>query len=151
MKERMLPASFWLPPPSRPNNNVHKSLAQNELFETRTSLIQITSPPDTNLLFSLFKILEQTNGRKHVKEGVPVGKLIAKNASKLNEHVHRVADDEVNDDDVEESGLIEEQPQLHILDDPYLCIKPEHIVINKKLMKSNESYSDLLSDLVVNL
>lgn len=61
MKDRHFPASFWLQP-NRPSANVRQPLApgarRGELLETRTHAIRIPTPPDTNLLFSLFKILE---------------------------------------------------------------------------------------------
>lgn len=61
MKDRHFPASFWLQP-NRPSANVRQPLPpgarRGELLETRTHAIRIPTPPDTNLLFSLFKIHE---------------------------------------------------------------------------------------------
>lgn len=57
----------------------------------------------------------------------------------------------------DEDLMVEEQPhhhqqkQLKIMDDPYLSLKQEHTVMSNKMLKLNENYSDLLSNLVVNL
>lgn len=58
MRDRIFPASFWIQP-HRPNRKLLAPGARGELLETRTTAISIPTPPDTNLLFSLFKILKQ--------------------------------------------------------------------------------------------
>lgn len=68
MKDRQLPASFWQQP-RRPNANIRLRIGphqQDVLFETRTALIRIPTPPDTNLLFSLFKILDHHSSTRKV-------------------------------------------------------------------------------------
>lgn len=69
MKERDLPASFWQQP-QRPSSNIRLELPATQrdvLFDTRTMFIRIPTPPDTNLLFSLFKILDQSmTTRNHI-------------------------------------------------------------------------------------
>lgn len=67
MKNRDLPASFWQQP-QRPSSNIRCEVSESHkdlLFETRTMFIRIPTPPDTNLLFSLFKILDQTSTIRH--------------------------------------------------------------------------------------
>lgn len=62
MKDRQLPDSFWQQP-QRPSANIRCEVAATQrdvLFDTRTMYIRIPTPPDTNLLFSLFKILDQS-------------------------------------------------------------------------------------------
>lgn len=160
MKERLLPDSFWLPP-NRPNNNIRKPAPSNELFETRTGLITITSPPDTNLLFSLFKILEQS--KQHKTPECLANRLILKKSKERqpteirSKHFETTTDS--SEEGVEDEDLMVEQQQQHhqqqkqlkIMDDPYLSLKQEHTVMGTKMLKLNENYSDLLSDLVVNL
>lgn len=70
MRDRRFPNSFWVQP-QRPSCNVHETLplhARGTLLETRTTAIRIPTPPDTNLLFSLFKILEH---RQHHQIDMP--------------------------------------------------------------------------------
>lgn len=158
MKERILPDSFWLPP-NRPTNNIRKPAPSNELFETRTGLITITSPPDTNLLFSLFKILEQS--KQHKNPECLTNRLILKSTKETqppdgkSKHFETTTDsteEGVDDEDLmAEQQHHHQQKQLKIMDDPYLSLKQEHMVMGKKMLKLNENYSDLLSDLVVNL
>lgn len=158
MKERILPDSFWLPP-NRPTNNIRKPAPSNELFETRTGLITITSPPDTNLLFSLFKILEQSKQHKAPPECL-TNRLVSKRSKEIlpsdviSKHFETATDsteEGVDDEDLMVEEQQHQQKQLKIMDDPYLSLKQEHTVMGKKILKLNENYSDLLSDLVVNL
>lgn len=123
MKSRKFPKSFWQPP-NRPNPNVYENkLDKNEILDTRTGHIKITSAPDTNLLFSLFKHLKQ-NSESTEKSIVEVDKKI-------------VTEDE------------ESFKELTCSDDPYMS--KEDCRGLKKSLKSSKNYSELLSDLVVNL
>lgn len=153
MKERELPPSFWQPPTriERSFDDICKSKSHEDVFETRTDRISITSPPDTNLLFSLFKILEQSRMKQHFMPKISIEnvhpsatssmiideKPICSDRQMETDHVDDV------DEDVKEQKIID--------DDPYLSLKHEHSTAVLYKRKTNESYSDLLSDLVVNL
>lgn len=131
MKCRKFPKSFWQQP-NRPNNmNISKSIVdENETLHTRTGHIQITSTPDTNLLFSLFEIL------KHDKE-YPGHELTVKNSGGNNRDASA---DEDNLNELTSFG-----------DDPYMLSAEEDCRGLKKSIRSSKNYSELLSDLVVNL
>lgn len=160
MKDRLLPKSFW-EPPSRPTNNIHRAVdpSESELFETRTGLIKITAPPDTNLLFSLFKILEQTvaahhhNNNHHHRSKSIANHTInyshsepkEKEITKRMKTIHIFSKEVLLHKQSVEDDLLAEQ----LLDDPYLSIEQDQL--HNKSIKSNGNYSDLLSDLVVNL
>lgn len=144
MKERSFPASFWRPP-NRPNQNINSTQScKGQLLETRTGRIKITSPPDTNLLFSLFKILEQEhqlNRSKRSNIGLKVTEPIA--TSQLND------DDSTNVGDFS-SDEKEDADMGGVLDDPYMSTKQELSQLGATL-EISKNYSDILSDLVVNL
>lgn len=188
MKERELPSSFWQPPTTAERStmeNCFKSDA-NDPFETRTDRISITSPPDTNLLFSLFKILEQSRLKPQSKNSLtaieppPSSEIhyqrhhnqhkTSSTSDRMRHHQEESTsysaskqDETVNMHDVEDvdekEPLNSSQPLLKIMedDDPYLSLKhdPHNSAASSVLFmprRTNESsYSDLLSDLVVNL
>lgn len=128
MKCRQFPKSFWQQP-NRPNKYVHEDIVdKREILRTRTGQIKITSAPDTNLLFSLFKILQHDNQR--IAEST-VTNNIENNKNTINED--------------EESFK-----ELTCSDDPYMSPKEDCRGL-KKSLKSSKNYSELLSDLVVNL
>lgn len=133
MKYRKFPKSFWQQP-NRPNKNVCKDiLDKNEIFHTRTGHIKITSAPDTNLLFSLFKILKQDSG--------PIVKLNGCESS-VKKNVENNKKTVTEDED--------RFNELSCTDDPYMSPKEDCRGL-KKSLKSSKNYSELLSDLVVNL
>lgn len=154
MKDRTFPDSFWQAP-NRPNQNIKNSqnLNRGQLLETRTGRIKITSPPDTNLLFSLFKILEQEQQQvcnsniaagghnKNVFENSTTTTSSGHSSGTTDENTNEFSSDE-KDDDTDELD--------DILDDPYLSTKQELNIIGST-MEISKNYSDILSNLVVNL
>lgn len=133
MKCRQFPKSFWQQP-NRPNKNVHEDIVDTrELLHTRTGHIKITSAPDTNLLFSLFKILKQDNDR--IVEPCIWESAVTNN---IENNKNTINEDE------------ESFKELTCLDDPYMSPKEDCRGL-KKSLKSSKNYSELLSDLVVNL
>ncbi len=132
MKQRQFPKSFWQQP-NRPNKNVYEDveLDKDEIFHTRTGHIKITSAPDTNLLFSLFKILKQDSERK-VESCQSAVINVTENTKK------NITEDE------------DAYKELTCLDDPYMSPEEDCRGL-KKSLKSSKNYSELLSDLVVNL
>lgn len=129
MKHRNFPKSFWQQP-NRPNKNVEENAVdRNEILHTRTGHIKITSAPDTNLLFSLFKILKQDNDRSDVESSV---------TNNIDNNKNRTNEDE------------ESFKELTCSNDPYISPKEDCRGL-KKSLKSSKNYSELLSDLVVNL
>lgn len=135
MKCRQFPKSFWQQP-NRPNKNINEEIVdKDEILQTRTGHIKITSAPDTNLLFSLFKILKEDNRRviePNILEPSTTSKIENKNKDK------DLAEDEEN------------LRKLTCLDDPYMAPKEDCRGL-KKSLRSSKNYSELLSDLVVNL
>lgn len=128
MKYRKFPKSFWQQP-NRPNKNLNECIVdKNEILNTRTGQIKITSAPDTNLLFSLFKILKQDS--EHV--GTQIGEFFVGNKTET------IIEDE-------DSSKV-----LKLLDDPLMSPEEDCRGL-KKSLKSSKNYSELLSDLVVNL
>lgn len=138
MKQRTLPESFWIPPELNDNIIFSTSLCSPVREEPRVDNITITSPPDTHLLFSLFKILEQDPPERSesVVKRTPneSGRSIEipKNEDQTNEAI-ATCDSPI----VFENGT-----------DPYLCSTKQNVAA-KTEVKFN--YSDMLSDLVVNL
>lgn len=133
MKYRKFPQSFWQQP-NRPNKNLFERIVdKNEILNTRTGHIRITSTPDTNLLFSLFEILKQDN-EETVESSI--GESTVKNNNIENSKETATDEDNFN-------GLTR-------LDDPYMSPEEDCRGL-KKSLKSSKNYSELLSDLVVNL
>lgn len=174
MKDRCLPDSFWHQPNRPPlySDNITRPMGKNELFETRTGLIKITAPPDTNLLFSLFKILELPKQQLQMKDAADIEKsnrlelpTITNNNNDDGELQQQQQMPEENNNNVSSSCNREiiddkddfdddEQEDTNILDDPYLSIKQELRIIKKTHStqnRTNTNYSDILTDLVVNL
>lgn len=155
MKERTFPASFWRAP-NRPNQNIKNShnINRGQLLETRTGRIKITSPPDTNLLFSLFKILQVDRTSMSSSDNEKLNKnVLSENCSTTlssghhsttttDENTNEYSSDDKNDDD---NDILDD-----VLDDPYLSTKQEYNSIGNTIEVS-KSYSDILSSLVVNL
>lgn len=128
MKERTLPESFWTPPDCA-DNVLFSSIMDNfPREEPRTDNIQITSPPDTHLLFSLFKIVDMQTEllNRDSKNGV-----CSKEKSGTDEDVN-----------CDQSDIFETN------DDPYLFNSSQSLTTRTE---NKSSYSDLLSDLVVKL
>lgn len=137
MKYRKFPQSFWQQP-NRPNKHVYEDVVEkNEIFQTRTGHIKITSAPDTNLLFSLFKNVKQ-NSEPIVSSSVGESTSAANNIENNKKAV-------TEDDD--------QFKELSCLSDPYMSptSSKEDCRGLKKSLKSSKNYSELLSDLVVNL
>lgn len=133
MKHRKFPKSFWQQP-NRPNKSLDECIVdRNEILSTRTGQIKITSAPDTNLLFSLFKILKQDNNHVEAQIG----------ESSVDSHSRESKMKTIVEDD--DSFKV-----LKLLDDP-LMSPDEDCRGLKKSLKSTKNYSELLSDLVVNL
>lgn len=133
MKYRKFPKSFWQQP-NRPNKNLEECIVdRNEILNTSTGQIKITSAPDTNLLFSLFKILKhQDNEHAEAKIGESSVGIHRESRTKT------IAEDE-------DSFKV-----LKLLDDPLMSPEEDCRGL-KKSLKSSKNYSELLSDLVVNL
>lgn len=133
MKNRQFPKSFWQQP-NRPNKNINKEIVdKDEILQTRTGDIKITSAPDTNLLFSLFKILKEDIQRvvePNIWESATANNIDSKNKD--------MTEDEEN------------LRELTCMDDPYMAPKEDCRGL-KKSLRSSKNYSELLSDLVVNL
>lgn len=148
MKQRTLPQSFWIPPEitesSMFNPGINDSVVPIGPAETRVENIKITSPPDTHLLFSLFKILKQEH-RNNQSDNLTMKTTCSNHTDDGNSNMsikqnnHQTFDDDATYDS---SELFEKA------DDPYLY-KTEANVISQAEFTSN--YSDLLSDLVVKL
>ncbi|KAJ6637610.1 hypothetical protein Bhyg_10341, partial [Pseudolycoriella hygida] len=131
MKCRKFPKSFWQQP-NRPNQNIYHSIVdKNEIQHTRTGHIKITSAPDTNLLFSLFKILKDDRD-----VGLNDGETAGNNSIDSDKKI--AIEDEEN------------FKELTCLDDPLISPKEDCRGL-KKSLKSSKNYSELLSDLVINL
>lgn len=136
MKCRKFPKSFW----QQPNRPINKNVSDEdivdgrEILHTRTGHIKITSAPDTNLLFSLFKILKQDNERI-VESNIDRESTVTNN---FENNKNTINEDE------------ESCKELKCLDDPYMSPKEDCRGL-KKSLKSSKNYSELLSDLVVNL
>lgn len=137
MKQRTLPESFWIPPETADKSHMENPVEADVM--TNVGNIRITSPPDTNLLFSLFKILEsnQQDNENAIYDGGPPFSVDDEQTS-ISKARKRNQDD-LNYDDV---------ALFATNDDPYLN-RTETNVITQTEIKSN--YSDLLSDLVVQL
>jgi len=132
MKCRQFPKSFWQQP-NRPNRNVNDEIVnKNEILQTRTGHIKITSAPDTNLLFSLFKILKEDNRR------IIEPTILESTTNGIDNKNKDMAEDEEN------------LRELTCLDDPYMAPKEDCRGL-KKSLRSSKNYSELLCDLVVNL
>lgn len=153
MKNRLFPPSFWRQP-NRPLENLSNPLPwnENEKFETRTGRIKITAPPDTNLLFSLFKILEPADQTSIADD---------KDGNKdNNKTITRIEKPIVGSDSDGDENTSEEYTDLSVIDDddPYIVIgKNTKSVPNRNEQKGSiviglqKNYSDILTDLVINL
>lgn len=213
MKDRNLPASFWQQP-DRPSSNIHREISESQrdvLFETRTMFIRIPTPPDTNLLFSLFKILDQsmTISRQHIVDntrrtleltyGQRQHRRLKRNRKTINDrrstnnnnnnsnqapdlNTSAIIMDENNQPDTtagldhqdiqfsntnvlnnDEDECSADKSQNHPEqcfsdDDPYLCVGSKDRRVgghqhqqSARIRGCGDNFSDLLSDLVVNL
>lgn len=145
MKERSFPASFWRPP-NRPNPNMNSpQMSNGQLLETRTGRIKITSPPDTNLLFSLFKILDHEHQLNRSKRSNVRLKVTEPEAVAQPNDDDNTSDGDFSSDDKEDVNL------AGVLDDPYMSTKQELNLQLGATLEISKNYSDILSDLVVNL
>lgn len=138
MKQRILPESFWIPPELNDNIIFSSALDSPVREEPRVDNIIITSPPDTHLLFSLFKILEQNQP----EQAEPAAKCAPSESGRSIEEQTNV---------VRANEMVATYDSPGVFDgrtDPYLCSTKQHVAA-KTEVKFN--YSDMLSDLVVNL
>lgn len=134
MKQRTLPDSFWIPPETAERTPTVDAIDTDDATPN-VSNIRITSPPDTNLLFSLFKILKSqrpTNDEDDTLSHIADDQ--AADEHNFNEDIDVTYDD---------GELLESD------EDPYLYNTDTNVIVTKPEIKSN--YSDLLSDLVVQL
>lgn len=169
MKQRLFPKSFWQQPNLLYNaTNTNKSNSKNTIidqfqnkknepvFKTRTTDILITSPPDTQMLFSLFRILDNIDSSNTI--------VIDNNNNNISTQPLNDKKDEdyiistnniINDDDRNE-----DKHKTVILDDPYLSqllAKNRHasefVGVNKKFNKKEckKTKSEILSELVLQL
>lgn len=149
MKQRTLPQSFWIPPEitesSMFNPGIRDAIIPIESEDTKMGNIRITSPPDTHLLFSLFKILEEEH--KNIQSDDVTNRtpsLESTDNANRNVSTKQKIHQCIDDDDATYDG----SECFENTDDPYLY-KTEGNASSKTEFTSN--YSDLLSDLVVKL